>query len=89
MNKNIGLVIGVVLAIAVLAVAVNFGAQSGFFGLSASKETNVVRVGWINTFAESAYVSEPLIKTDILEKNGLEGKFTAFLTGPPMSEAAA
>jgi ABC-type nitrate/sulfonate/bicarbonate transport system substrate-binding protein len=89
MNKKMVLGIGVVLAIALVVVAVNFGAQSGFFTLTASKENNTIRVGWINTFVESAYVSEPLIRTQILADNGIEGKFTSFLTGPPMSEAAA
>ena len=57
--------------------------------MSSKSENKVIRVGWLNTFTESGYVSEPLLKTDILAKNGIEGKFTSFLTGPPAAEAAA
>jgi ABC-type nitrate/sulfonate/bicarbonate transport system substrate-binding protein len=72
-----------------VVVAFNFGSSTAFFGLGAPKENNVIRIGWLNTFAESAYVAEPLIRTDILAKNGIEGKFSSFLTGPPAAEAAA
>jgi ABC-type nitrate/sulfonate/bicarbonate transport system substrate-binding protein len=87
-NKSI--IIG---AIAVLLIGVLFLVivpnSMGLFGLQKSQDSNkVVRIGWLSTFAESGYATEPLKNTNILLDNGLSGEFFAFGTGPAMVEAA-
>jgi len=90
MNKVIMVGLGIIAVLAVIVLAVNFSNPTGLFGASVvDDESTVIRVGWLNTFAESAYVSEPLIRTDILKNNGISAEFTSFLTGPPAAEAAA
>jgi ABC-type nitrate/sulfonate/bicarbonate transport system substrate-binding protein len=81
--------IGIVAVLAVIVLAVNFSTPTGLFGLTAAEENSEIRVGWLNTFSESAYIAEPLIRTDILAQNKISAKFTSFLTGPPAAEAAA
>jgi sulfonate transport system substrate-binding protein len=58
------------------------------FAISAAhaQELRKVRIGWQPTANIMAQIAHALIKTDILEKNGLVGEFTAFTLGAPLNE---
>jgi ABC-type nitrate/sulfonate/bicarbonate transport system substrate-binding protein len=47
-----------------------------------------IRIGWQIPLATQGQIVEVLKKTDLLIKNGLEGKFEAFSYGGPQTEAA-
>lgn len=47
-----------------------------------------VRIGWQVPWATQGQLTQILKHTDILQKNGLKGKFIGFNYGPPLNEAA-
>lgn len=53
---------------------------------SHAQDLRKVRIGWQPTSSIMAQISHALIRTDILEKNGLVGEFTAFTLGAPLNE---
>lgn len=59
-----------------------------FSGCSDSSKDNVLRIGWQTVWATQGQLALIMQKTDILTKQGLEGKFTPFQYGAPMAEAA-
>jgi sulfonate transport system substrate-binding protein len=46
-----------------------------------------VRIGWQPTTTVEAQIAHVLQKTDLLERNGLKGRFTMFSFGPAVNEA--
>ena len=52
------------------------------------QETVPIRIGWQLPLATQGQVVQVLKKTNLLEKNGLKGKFQSFSYGGPQSEAA-
>lgn len=64
-----------------LAFAAAFAISSTY-----AQELQKVRIGWQPTANVSAQITYALMKTDILEKNGLIGEFTAFTLGAPLNE---
>ena len=47
-----------------------------------------VRIGWQQTWATQGQLAVTLMKTDILQKHGLEGDFKGFSYGGPLNEGA-
>ena len=90
-GKSTLLIIGVVIAATILfCLFASVNIQS-FFGLTnadSNSSSVPIRVGWQNTWVDSAYVAEPLMHTGILASKGLKANFTSFSSGGPMIEAA-
>jgi ABC-type nitrate/sulfonate/bicarbonate transport system substrate-binding protein len=55
---------------------------------SASSDLDTVRVGWQTPWATQGQVAQTLAHTDILRTNGLQARFSGFLSGAPLNEAA-
>jgi ABC-type nitrate/sulfonate/bicarbonate transport system substrate-binding protein len=80
-----------------LVVLVGLGALLlfGFNTESVQKNTSTapqnftaIRIGWQTTWATQGQLSEVLQHTDILNKNGLNGTFSGFISGAPLNIAA-
>jgi sulfonate transport system substrate-binding protein len=54
---------------------------------SAVAEQKKIRIGWQPNNGVMAEITQTLIKTDILERNGLVGEFIPFTLGAPLNEA--
>lgn len=54
---------------------------------ASANEATVIRIGWQPTTTVEAQIAHTMAKTNILEKNGLEGKLIMFSYGPAVNEA--
>ena len=55
-------------------------------GNAAAQEKKKIRIGWQPTAIISAQIAQAMMKTDIMERNGLIGEHTMFTLGPPLNE---
>lgn len=55
-------------------------------GTSAAQEKKKIRIGWQPTSIISAQIAHAMMKTDIMERNGLAGEHVMFTLGPPLNE---
>ena len=53
----------------------------------AAQEAGRIRLGWQTNWAIQTHIAQVLIRTDILERNGLNGAFTEFSYGGPLNAA--
>lgn len=58
------------------------------FYLFSSNDSDVLRVGYINTWAESSLPIEVMKNTQIVEENDIDVEFFSFPSGAPITEAA-
>ncbi|HLC92316.1 MAG TPA: NrtA/SsuA/CpmA family ABC transporter substrate-binding protein [archaeon] len=73
---------------AIIPIAIAIILVLGFLFLFSTPKNEAIRVGWQPPWVNQGQISAILQKTDILQKNGVEAKFTGFSFGPPMTEAA-
>jgi sulfonate transport system substrate-binding protein len=55
-------------------------------GSLAAQEKKKIRIGWQPTSIISAQIAQAMMKTDIMERNGLIGEHIMFTLGPPLNE---
>jgi sulfonate transport system substrate-binding protein len=55
-------------------------------GIAVAQEKKKIRIGWQPTSVISAQMALAMIKTDIMERNGLIGEHVMFTLGPPLNE---
>jgi ABC-type nitrate/sulfonate/bicarbonate transport system substrate-binding protein len=87
------IVVGIIAALLLIGAIFVFVAPNttGLFGVSSAlsnTDDSTIRIGWLSSFAESAYVVEPLKNNNILSNNSVKAEYLAFATGPAVNEAA-
>jgi sulfonate transport system substrate-binding protein len=55
-------------------------------GAAAAQDKAKIRIGWQPTSIISAQIAHAMMKTDIMERNGLAGEHVMFTLGPPLNE---
>jgi sulfonate transport system substrate-binding protein len=55
-------------------------------GSAVAQEKKKIRIGWQPTSIISAQIAQAMMKTDIMERNGLVGEHIMFTLGPPLNE---
>jgi ABC-type nitrate/sulfonate/bicarbonate transport system substrate-binding protein len=83
------LVISLAVAVSLLAAGCGGGdGESVREPGSADARLDLVRIGWQVPWATQGQVAQALAHTDILERNGIEGRLVPFTFGAPLNEAA-
>lgn len=88
-KKTLGILIGfLAIALIVFMSISDFQSTGKVISNPQSAGNDVLKVGWMTTWAEGGITIEPLKNTDILEENNANVELVSFLYGPPMVEAA-
>lgn len=85
MSKNV-LLVGALAVIVVVAAV--FGPKLISKSKPAPEKLTQIRIGWQVPWATQGQLTQVLKHTELLKDNGLTAKFSGFVAGPPLNEAA-